>query len=261
MTNTMFDVFAPYKSAKIVWESLESKYGSGDAGKKKHVVGKWLQFIMEDGKPIMEQVQINENLCADVTNEGMKFVTFFLLMCCWKISLLPGLTIETILSIRKKTCPSKNLHVEHMRTEEASRLKDTLVSIPVNAAKVNMVVVETGGPFNAKNYKRKGKARVGQAKNQGPAKKNERKSVKANVTVTDDVIAVMVVEANLVGNVAEWVLDTGAARHLCADKGLFAEFEEVADRECVYMGNYSSALIIGKDSISNNIAFTSTYIA
>ena len=59
----------------------------------------------------------------------------------------------------------------------------------------------------------------------------------------------MVVEANLVGNVAEWVLDTGASRHLCADRGLFVEFEEVKAGECVYMGNASSAAIVGKGKI------------
>jgi len=52
-----------------------------------------------------------------------------------------------------------------------------------------------------------------------------------------------------VGNVAEWVLDTGASRHLCADKGLFAEFEEVASGDCVYMGNSSSTAIMGKGKI------------
>ena len=78
MTNILFDLFMVMKSAKIIWESLESKYGSDDAGKKKYVVGKWLEFHMEDGKPIMEQVHIYENLCAYVINEGMKLCDVFL---------------------------------------------------------------------------------------------------------------------------------------------------------------------------------------
>ncbi|KAK9666750.1 hypothetical protein RND81_14G208400 [Saponaria officinalis] len=77
----------------------------------------------------------------------------------------------------------------------------------------------------------------------------QKKIVEANVAETDDIIAAVIVEANLVGNVVEWILDTGASRHFCADKGLFAEFEEVADGERVYMGNSSSAMITGKGKI------------
>ncbi|KAK9732792.1 hypothetical protein RND81_04G022600 [Saponaria officinalis] len=124
--------------------------------------------------------------------------------------------------------------VGHMRTEEANCLKDKPVSLSLNtsvvAVKANLV--ESGGPSNFEKFKGK-----------------EKKTAEANVAVTDDVIAAVVVEANLVGNTAEWILDTGASRHLCADKGLFAEFEEVADGECVYMGNSTSALITGKGNI------------
>ncbi|XP_074318379.1 cellulose synthase-like protein D3 [Silene latifolia] len=97
---------------------------------------------------------------------------------------------------------------------------DKLVSqsIKTSVAAVNANLVESGGPSYTEKFKGKGKA-------------------------------------NLVGNVAEWVLDTGASRHLCGDKGLFAEFEEVADGECVYMGNSSSAMITGKGYAQNSSAY------
>ncbi|KAK9689090.1 hypothetical protein RND81_09G034700 [Saponaria officinalis] len=152
----------------------------------------------------------------------------------------------------------------------------------VVAVRANLV--ESSGQFNSEKFKGKNKAKGSQGKNQGSAKKNgpgkhtkpvgkiqkpkgnivcyvcgktghkayqcpEEKIAKANVAMTDDVIAAVVVEANLVENVADWVLDTGASRHLCADKGLYAEFEEVVDGDCVYMGNSSSALITGKGKI------------
>ncbi|XP_074271356.1 uncharacterized protein LOC141595289 [Silene latifolia] len=77
MTDTLFDLFMVHKSSKLIWESLEAKYGADDAGKKKYVVGKWLEFQMADEKPIMEQVHVYENLCADVVNEGMKLDDIF----------------------------------------------------------------------------------------------------------------------------------------------------------------------------------------
>ncbi|KAK9675815.1 hypothetical protein RND81_11G033200 [Saponaria officinalis] len=247
MTDTLFDLFMVHKSAKIIWESLGTKYGADDAGKKKYVV-----------------VHVYEYLCADVTNEGMKLDDTF----------IENSDYRNHLKHKKKDLTLQEL-VGHMKTEEANRLKDKPLSLSMNnsvvAVKANLV--ESGE-----------KAKGGPGKNQGAAKKNapgkhtkpvakiqkpkgnivcyvcgksshkayqcpEKKIVEANVVVADDVIAAVVVEANLVGNVADWVLDTGASRHLCADKGLFAEFEEVADGDCVYMGNSSSALITGKGKI------------
>jgi len=72
MSNPLFNLFVIFKFAKIIWTKLEAKYGSDDAGKRKYVVGKWLQFQIVEDKPIMEQVHVYENLCAAVLNEGMK---------------------------------------------------------------------------------------------------------------------------------------------------------------------------------------------
>ncbi|XP_074267120.1 uncharacterized protein LOC141590425 [Silene latifolia] len=77
MVNPLFDLFADNKSAKVIWESLLKKYGADDTGKKKYVVGKWLQFKLVDGKSIMEQVHVYENLCADIVSEGMKLDDLF----------------------------------------------------------------------------------------------------------------------------------------------------------------------------------------
>ena len=42
------------------------------------------------------------------------------------------------------------------------------------------------------------------------------------------------------------MLDTGASRHFCANKELLHDFEESTDRECVYMGNSTTAVLMGK---------------
>ncbi|XP_074266327.1 uncharacterized protein LOC141588801 [Silene latifolia] len=96
MSNTLFDLFSVHKSAKTIWELLEKKYGADDASKKKYVVGQWLGFQMADDKPIMEQVHVYENLCADVTNEGMKLDEIFLANVLLEKFLLPGMSIGTI---------------------------------------------------------------------------------------------------------------------------------------------------------------------
>ncbi|GAA0168205.1 hypothetical protein LIER_22973 [Lithospermum erythrorhizon] len=78
MVDKLFDLYMIHKSAKLIWRTLESKYGKDDTVKKKYVVGKWLGFKMVDDKPIMDQVHVFENLCTDVVNEGMNLDDIFL---------------------------------------------------------------------------------------------------------------------------------------------------------------------------------------
>jgi hypothetical protein len=72
MPNNLFGLFVFNKFVKSFWETLEKKYKVDDAGNRKYVTEKWLQFQMVDDKPIMEQVHTYENLVADIINEGMK---------------------------------------------------------------------------------------------------------------------------------------------------------------------------------------------
>ena len=62
-------------------------------------------------------------------------------------------------------------------------------------------------------------------------------------------IVVVVVEANLLANKIGWLLDTGASRHFCANKELLHDFEEATDRECVYMGNSTTVVVMGKGKV------------
>ena len=45
------------------------------------------------------------------------------------------------------------------------------------------------------------------------------------------------------------MLDTGASRHFCANKELLHDFEESTNRECVYMGNSTTAVVMGKGKV------------
>ena len=79
----------------------------------------------------------------------------------------------------------------------------------------------------------------------------------ANVAETEDneiIYVFTTVEANLVHNLSESILNSGASRHFCANKELMIEFEEVADGHYVYMGNSSTAAVKGKGKI---LKFTS----
>ena len=91
-------------------------------------------------------------------------------------------------------------------------------------------------------------ARCYQRKGQD-SKKEGQSDVQANLAEGNEVIVVVVVEANLLANKIGWLLDTGASRHFCANKELLHDFEESTNRECVYMGNSTTAVIMGKGKV------------
>ncbi|KAK3032956.1 hypothetical protein RJ639_036127 [Escallonia herrerae] len=65
---------SPMLNAKALWESLEKKYKTEDASKKKFVVGKFLDFKMVDSKAVMNQVQEFQLILHDIHAEGMVLV-------------------------------------------------------------------------------------------------------------------------------------------------------------------------------------------
>ena len=55
--NTMYNVYSQVKTTKEPWESLEKKYKTKDAGMKKFIVGRFLDYKMVDSKTMTSQVQ------------------------------------------------------------------------------------------------------------------------------------------------------------------------------------------------------------
>ncbi|GAA0141407.1 hypothetical protein LIER_02556 [Lithospermum erythrorhizon] len=218
MVDNLFDLFMIHKSTKVIWEALEKKYrlmmlvrrnmlwengylgGSieeiwaDDANKKKYVVGKWLEFKMVDGKPIMYQVHEFENLCTDVTNEGIKLDEVFPANIL--LEKFPPFWSEyrNRLKHKKRDMPLQEL-ISHMRSEEANRLKDKTDRVTLhNSTNVNMV--ETTAPSNV-NRKQGHKA---YQCNSRPQKQASQKTPQAHLAKSDDVIVAIVVVANFVAN-------------------------------------------------------------
>ncbi|PHT87587.1 hypothetical protein T459_09693 [Capsicum annuum] len=64
----------------------------------------------------------------------------------------------------------------------------------------------------------------------------------------DDLCA-MLSECNLVGNPREWWMDSGATRHVCANKELFSTFDPTQVEEKIYMGNSTIAKVEGTGKV------------
>ncbi|GJY18217.1 retrovirus-related pol polyprotein from transposon TNT 1-94 [Tanacetum coccineum] len=145
--------------------------------------------------------------------------------------------------------------VVRLRIKEDNKLdqKDTYAP---DSAKANMV--EHAGSSSRSSSKGKGKDKK---KND---KKGKRKSeylalkvgianmVDENVdmiAMVSDVCA-MISEVNLVGtNNSGWWIDTGATRHVCADKSMFHSFRAVDNGQKLYMGNSATADIKGEGDV------------
>ncbi|XP_019230055.1 PREDICTED: uncharacterized protein LOC109211017 [Nicotiana attenuata] len=123
MTNPLVDLFINFKSAKIIWDSLEKKYGVDDAGKRKYVIGKWIKFQMVDDKPIMEQVHEYENLTTYILNEGMEMCEILQANVLLQMFPPSWSNYRYQLKHKKKNFTLQEL-ISHTRTEEANRLKD-----------------------------------------------------------------------------------------------------------------------------------------
>ncbi|KZV14567.1 hypothetical protein F511_41967 [Dorcoceras hygrometricum] len=72
LDDVLYGVYCSVKTAKELWNSLEKKYKTEDAGVKKFVVGKFLDYKMVDAKSVMSQVQEIQIIIHDLIAEGME---------------------------------------------------------------------------------------------------------------------------------------------------------------------------------------------
>ncbi|KAK3014734.1 hypothetical protein RJ639_008503 [Escallonia herrerae] len=71
LDNALYNIYSPMLNVKALWESLKKKYKIEDAGSKKFIVDKFLDFKMMDSKNVINQVQEVQLLLHDIHAEGM----------------------------------------------------------------------------------------------------------------------------------------------------------------------------------------------
>ncbi|KZV56992.1 hypothetical protein F511_08150 [Dorcoceras hygrometricum] len=71
LADALYNVFCEKKTAKELWESLDRKYKTEDAGAKKFLVGRFLDFKMQDSNPVISQVQELHLILHGIHAEGM----------------------------------------------------------------------------------------------------------------------------------------------------------------------------------------------
>ncbi|XP_073057051.1 uncharacterized protein [Primulina eburnea] len=271
LANSLYNVFCEKKTAKELWESLDRKYKTEDAGAKKFLVGRFLDFKMVDSKPVISQVQELQVILHEIHGEGMTLSESFQVAAI--VEKLPPAwkDFKNYLKHKRKEMNVEELIVR-LRLEEDNKSSERRLFSPVDA-KAN--VVEHGQSskkrtFSSSNRKLNMGPKGGVSKKKFSGKcyncdgmghkasecKKPRRNREANVVenisqeVSNMNLCAVISEVNLVGsNPREWWIDTGATRHVCSDKEMFATLEESENGEKLFMGNSATSEIKGQGKV------------
>ncbi|KZV58547.1 hypothetical protein F511_12374 [Dorcoceras hygrometricum] len=123
LDDVLYGVYCSVKTAKELWNSLEKKYKTEDAGVKKFIVGKFLDYKMVDAKTVMSQVQEIQIIIHDLIAEGMEINEPFQVAAI--IEKLPQMwrDFKNYLKHKRKELTLEELIVR-LRIEEDSRTSD-----------------------------------------------------------------------------------------------------------------------------------------
>ncbi|KAA0042920.1 pol polyprotein [Cucumis melo var. makuwa] len=234
LDNTLYNVYSSVDSTKNLWTSLEKKYQIEVAGVKKFIVGKFLDYKMVDSKTV---ASIIEKLPPS-----------------WK-------DFKNYLKHKRKEIKLEEL-VVRLGIEENNRKAEKCIIDSRIDPKANIV---ENRPHSNKKRKFFGEGsnkkprftkklndkcfncnKMGhQSKDYHKPKNFQKKHVQAHITEVDEVsdgvvdidLCAVISECNMVGNSKEWWVDTGATRHICANKNMFTSYVSVSNGEQLFMGN------------------------
>ena len=275
LENSLYDIYISYKTAKEVWEMLEKKYKTEDAGTKKFVIGKFLKYNMVDSKAVVKQVEELQVIIHELHAEGCEINEQFQVGSIIEKLPLSWNDFKIYLKHKRREMSMEDL-ILRLRVEEDHRKGDrvegaranVVEGVPAPKPKLQKFKAKKTTKFNkpfapkGKDFKKiKGSCWVcgkpghkaqdcRYRKDQNVARTNQ-----ANINEVDDNLVAIVTEINMVSNVRGWWIDTGATRHICGDKNLFSEFKQIIDGEQLYMGNSSASNVEGKGNVM--LKFTS----
>jgi len=105
------------------------------------------------------------------------------------------------------------------------------------------------------NFKRKGNYFVcGKPGHHAPQYRNRYRNnkppkTKVNLVEGKDIIVVVVSQVNMVTNETNWVVDSGATRHIYASKEFFSTYTPFKDGEEVHLEDSRIANVLGKGKV------------
>uniref|UniRef100_A0A7N2LHK6 Retrovirus-related Pol polyprotein from transposon TNT 1-94-like beta-barrel domain-containing protein n=1 Tax=Quercus lobata TaxID=97700 RepID=A0A7N2LHK6_QUELO len=245
LDNTLYRVYSSIKTVKELWDSLEKKYKTEDAGTKKFIVGKLLDYKMVDSKTVLSQVQELQVILHEIHAEGMSVSESFQVAAI--IEKLPPSwkDFKNYLKHKRKEMRLEDLIVR-LRIEEDNRSSKRAVGNHYMESKANIV------EHNKNKRKYSGHRAKDCHKRQDQGTK---KGSQANITevenlskdVDDIDLSAVISEVNLVGDIPRnggWTLGL-----LCIDQNLFSSYHPANNGEEIFMRNSSTSKVVGKGKV------------
>ena len=265
LDNSLYIVYCTARTSKQLWMALDKKYKTEDAGMKKFIAGKFLDFKMIDAKTVISQIQELQVIIHELHDEGMTLSESFQVAAA--IEKLPPSwkDFKNYLKHKRKEMTMEELIVR-LRIEEDNRKSEKKPSHTM-VAKANIVESEKPNKRKHEHAPKKSKKFQGSCHNSGKkghkaaeCRAPKKKKTEANLTelsdgVSDMDLCAVVSECNLVGNSKEWFVDTGATHHICANKWMFTTYKTATDDEQLFMGNSSASKVEGKGKVVLKLTF------
>ncbi|XP_062080128.1 uncharacterized protein LOC133784872 [Humulus lupulus] len=220
LENSLYGVFDTKKIARELWESLNLKYTFEDAGAKKFVVGRFLDYKMVDSKYVsIEELIVRLPIEEDNKNSEKK---------------------SSIQDVAKANLMEQD---QNSRGKKNFKPSDKGFKFGPNGGISKKPFKFLGKSFN---YNKPGHK---SADCRLPKKKQSNEAHLVD-SISKDVdlinLSAMVSEINLVNSKPmEWWIDTGATQHVCSDKILFKSFKQVDNGEKFFMRNSDTSKIAG----------------
>jgi len=273
LSNDLFDVYASYKNAKDIWDSLILKYTVEDIVRQRFMIANYYRWEMIEGKDIKIQINEYHKLIEDIKTESITLPD----------ELKSELLIEKLsqswtnykqqLKHRQKQMSLSDL-ITHIIIEDTNRKECAAAKAKALSVKADVIedkptpkryekkIDHKKKPNNKfsrltetnPTYKKKGNCFVcGKPGHHAPQCKHRAKNdypPKANLPEGEDTIMLVVSQVNLVTNVSKWVVDYEAIRHICANINVFTSYTSVGDgEEQVYLGDSKTTPVIGKGKV------------
>ncbi|XP_021759470.1 uncharacterized protein LOC110724355 [Chenopodium quinoa] len=228
LSDNLYDYYNLENTAKDLWDALQKKYDTEEAGAKKYAVSRYLKFQMTDDKSVEVQSHELQKIAHEIISEGMALDEQFQIAVI--IDKLPPSWKDFKNSLRHKTKEfSLESLITRLRIEEESRKQDQKEEVlqlsANNAPKRSAAVLKPAGHMARKC-------------------RNMPNPVPQASMIEEPLVA-MITEINLIGGSEGWWVDTGATRHVCYDRRMFKTYSENTDDKKVLLGDSHSTNVAG----------------
>ncbi|XP_077251868.1 uncharacterized protein LOC143891109 [Tasmannia lanceolata] len=282
LSDELYDFYNDSQDSKSLWEALQKKYDTEEAGSKKYAVSKYFRFYMVDERTVISQTHELQKLVNDILAEGMVISEQFQVATMID-KLPPSWTFRNSLLHKSKELSMESLLVR-LRIEEENRNQDKKEE---NVSNVNVFSVfqspnqkpQVNLKPKKKSMKRKHNQNQGtnKSQNQNPKKNTDYSKVvcyncglKGHISrmcrqkkgaqvpqanVTEEPLVAMITEVNAVGGSNGRWADTGASRHVCYDRSWFKTYASVESGNKVLLGDSHTTKVLGTGDVE--LRFTS----